>query len=293
MSQSTEILTPVGRLVAGNLYKPNDKDAEGKPLVIKSGPNAGQPRVEYFFAIAIPKQGEQHWSQTSWGAKIWQTGHAAFPNQAQSPAFAWKVKDGDSQIPNRKGRKPCDNEGWPGCWVLFFSGGYAPKIRTADGKNAIEEPDAIKPGYYIQVFGTVAGNGSQQQAGVYLNHGAVALSAYGPEISVGRDYAEVGFGQGVQLPAGASTTPVAAMQPPPAAAAPGFQPPAPMAAPPVSTPVAPAAAAPVAVAPNQAFLTPPPAARQMTAKANGTPYEVFRQHGWSDQQLVQEGYMLA
>lgn len=296
MSQNTDLLTPVGRLVAGNLYKPNEKDADGNPLLVKSGPNKGQPRVEYFFAIAIPKAGEQHWSQTAWGAKIWQTGHAAFPNQAQAPTFAWKVKDGDSAVPNRKGRKPCDNEGWAGCWVLFFSGGYAPKVLDAQGKNPIVEPDAVKPGYYVQVFGSVAGNGSQQQSGVFLNHNAVALSAYGPEIQQGRDYSEVGFGQGVQLPPGASAAPVAAMQPP---AAPGsFQPPAPVAAPaaPVAAPVA-----PVAVAPNQAFLTPPaapvappPAAvRQMTAKAAGATYEVFRANGWNDQQLVQEGYMLA
>ena len=114
MSQRVNITSPVGRIVLGSLYDPQDKDAEGKPLVTKSGPNAGQPRVNYFFALAIPKAGEVHWSQTAWGQQIWAVGHAAFPQAAQSPQFAWKIEDGDSQIPNRKGRKPCDTEGHAG-----------------------------------------------------------------------------------------------------------------------------------------------------------------------------------
>ena len=51
----TQILTPVGRLVQGDCFEPQTTDAEGKPLLIKNGPNAGQPRVEYFMAIAVPK----------------------------------------------------------------------------------------------------------------------------------------------------------------------------------------------------------------------------------------------
>ena len=45
----TNFTTPVGRIVAGNLYTPNTKNAEGKPLVDK----AGNPRNEFFFAVAI------------------------------------------------------------------------------------------------------------------------------------------------------------------------------------------------------------------------------------------------
>ena len=48
--------TPVGRLVAGSLYKGQDKDAEGRPLVVKNGPQAGQPRLDFYFAIAIPNR---------------------------------------------------------------------------------------------------------------------------------------------------------------------------------------------------------------------------------------------
>lgn len=278
MSAKVDLLTPVGRLVAGSLYKAQTTDAEGRPLVVKSGPQAGQPRVDYFFALAIPKGPEQHWNQTAWGQKIWAAGQTAFPNgQCNAPTFAWKVTDGDSQIPNRVGRKPCDREGYPRHWVLSFSSGFPPKIYNADGTQQILEPDAVKLGYYVQVFGSVAGNDSLQQPGVFLNHGMVALSAYGPEIVVGPDAAAVGFG-GQPLPAGASTAPVSAP----------FNP----------APVTPAPAAVAApIVPNPAILQPPPPpaapARVMLPAANGATYEAMVAAGWTDALLVQHGMMRA
>ena len=91
-----DVLFPTGRVVQGDLYKAQDKDGDGKPLVVKSGPNQGKPTVKYFFAVAIPKKpGEAHWGSTDWGAKIWALGHSTWPNgQAQAPTFAWKVDDG-------------------------------------------------------------------------------------------------------------------------------------------------------------------------------------------------------
>ena len=281
----TNFTTPVGRLLMGSLYKPQTTDADGKPLVVKSGPNAGQPKVTYFFALGIPKGAEQHWSQTEWGAKIWACGHAAFPKEAQSPAFAWKIVDGDSQVPNKKGSKPCDREGHRGNWVLHFSSGFPPKIYNKDGTAAIVEPDAVKLGYYVQVNGDVDGNGSSQNPGVFLNHNMVALSAYGEEIVVGPDPSAAGFGA-APLPAGAMAQPPATFNP----AAP-------------QQPAVPAMPAPVMppAPPNPAFLhvptvptAPPPApVRQMTAKAAGGTYESFVAAGWTDALLVQHGYMVA
>lgn len=311
----TDILTPVGRLVAGSLYKPQDKDAEGKPLVIKSGANAGQPRVDYFFAVAFPKGQEQHWAHTEWGAKVWAAGHAAFPNgSAQAPTFAWKITDGDSQVPNRKGVKPCTREGYPGHWVVSFGGGFAPRICNADGSALITEPDAVKLGYYVQVYGSVSGNGSPNQPGVFINHSAVSLQGYGQEIIVGLDPASVGFGKGA-APAGMSAAPIAqapAVAPvAPAAPSAAYAPPAPVAAAyaPVAPPVAPGApVVPAGVQPNPGFLNgptapapvapaapaapaAPPAGPQMTAAATTT-YAAYRAAGWSDEQLRASGLML-
>lgn len=349
MAQKVNITSPVGRIVMGSLYDPSTTDAEGKPLVVKTGPNAGQPRVNYFFALAIPKGAEPHWAHTPWGQQIWNVGNQAFPNAAQSPAFAWKIEDGDSQIPNKKGRKPCDNEGWRGHWVLKFSGGFAPKVYQQEGAGYVQvmQKDFCKPGFFVEVAFSVEGNGSQSQPGVYLNHSMVCFRAYGQEITFGPDVASAGFGA-APLPAGASMTPPAGAVPMPQAPAaapalpgapagyapppvPGMMPQAPAAAPAgyapppglpqvpgvAPAPLAPAgfaptpsvpvpgAPAPIPVTPNPGFvqvpppapMAPPPApvapVRQMTAAAQGIPYESYIAQGWNDALLVQNGLMLA
>ena len=331
MAQKVNITSPVGRIVMGSLYDPSTTDAEGKPLVVKTGPNAGQPRVNYFFALAIPKGAEPHWAHTPWGQQIWNVGNQAFPNAAQSPAFAWKIEDGDSQIPNKKGRKPVENEGWRGHWVLKFSGGFAPKVYQQEGAGYVQvmQKDFCKPGYFVEVAFSVDGNGSQSQPGVYINHSMACFRAYGPEISFGPDVASAGFGQSA-LPAGASMTPPAGAIPMPQAPAgvpqmPGV-PGAPLVpanaayAPPAGVPQVPGAPvgsyattaypsspAPIPVTPNPGFvqvpppapapMAPPPApaapVRQMTAAAQGVTYEAYVAAGWSDAQLVQNGLMLA
>lgn len=349
MSQRVNITSPVGRIVMGSLYDPSTTDAEGKPLVVKTGPNAGQPRVNYFFALAIPKGAEPHWAHTPWGQQIWAVGNQAFPNAAQSPAFAWKIEDGDSQIPNKKGRKPCDNEGWRGHWILKFSGGFAPKVYQQEGAGFVQamQKDFVKPGYFVEVAFSVEGNGSQSQPGVYLNHSMVCFRAYGQEIVFGPDVASAGFGQAA-LPTGASVTPPPSAIPMPQAApaaapgipgapagyapppVPGMTPGVPGSVPPVpgapvglpqipgavpaplvpagsvptpSVPV-PGAPAPIPVVPNPQFVQVPPPVpqapvapaapvRQMTAAAQGIPYESYIAQGWNDAMLVQNGLMMA
>ncbi len=292
MTQRTDFITPVGRLVSGSLYKPNLTDAEGKPLVVKSGPNAGQPRQDFYFALAIPKGAEQHWSQTPWGATIFRAGQLGHPQAHQSPTYAWKCKDGSSTVPNRKGKKPCDQAGFPGNWILSFSSGYAPKVVREKGTVPMLDVDAVNLGDWVEVFGSVGDNGSQQQPGVFLNHSIVNFVGYGERIATGVDAASVGFGQSA-VPAGVSAVPMGT----------GFvAPPALPGVPPVAA-AAPAMVPPVAVAPNPAFLMPqapaipvaPPAApaHRMTAKAGGAPYESFIAQNWTDPALVQHGYMEA
>lgn len=278
------ITSPVGRIVMGSLYDPGTTDAEGKPLVVKTGPNAGQPRVNYFFALAIPKGAEPHWAHTPWGQQIWAIGNQAHPNAAQSPAFAWKIEDGDSQIPNKKGRKPCDNEGWKGHWILKFSGGFAPKVYQQEGSGYVQvmQKDFCKPGYFVEVAFSADGNGSTSQPGVYINHSMVCFRAYGTEITFGPDVASAGFGQSA-LPAGASATPMAGTAP---------------------LPGIPAIPGAIPVMPNTGFVQVPPPAmappapmavpvRQMTAAANGVTRDAYIAAGWTDAQLVANGLMLA
>lgn len=277
----TDILTPCGRMVYSNLYRPQVK---------KSDDPTKPDREEWGCGIAIPKGGEQHWSQTDWGAKIWSAGHAGYGAQADAPTFSWKVIDGDSAVPNKAGNVPREQEGYAGNWIVNFSQGNPPRIVNKDGSQLITEHDAVKPGYFIQIFGSVTDNKSAngqpaKSPGVYLNLSIVSMQAYGPEIQ-GRasvDAKTVGFGA-APLPAGALAAPIAAMAP----VAPAMTPP-PAAAP-----------APVVVTPNHAFanpgMTPPPAvpaapAHQMTAAATA-PYEAYIAAGWNDEQLRANGLML-
>lgn len=292
---SINLTTPVGRIVQGELWKaqPVTDQKTGQP---KFGSD-GQPLVQHFFALAIPKQpGHTHWAQTEWGQKIWAEGNRAHPNFAPHPTFSWKIEDGDSQVPNKKGKKNADREGFPGHWILKFRSGFLPKCYNGNGSEMLP-PETFKPGNYAQVNCNVAGN-TGDSPGVYMNPIMVALAGYGAEIVSGPDVAEAGFGQGVALPAGASAVPVGSFAPPTpsAPAAPVYgQPAGAPAAPYPPTGVPPANPSSMAP-PNPAFLgVPPPAppARQMTAKANGASYEQLIAAGWNDALLIQHGMMTA
>ncbi len=283
MSQRENILTPVGRLVQGSLYDPNTTDAENKPLVIKTGAQAGQPRVDFFFALAIPKGPEKHWAETSWGQKIWTVGQSGFPQgQANALTFAWKIKDGDSNVPNRVGKKPCDQEVLPSHWILNFSSSFAPSIVNEDGSMYILDKDFVNLGDYIQVAGSVADNGSLQQPGVFLNHSHVAFVRYGKRIIVGVDPKTIGFGQNTVIPPGASLTPLGQGSLPQDLRTPLGNT---FVAPPQTTQAPP---------PYTSILTPPPApVRVMLPAASGNTYEQLIAAGWTDQLLVQHGMMQA
>lgn len=293
MANEHKFTSPVGRYVGGNLYEGKTTDGDNKPLVYKSGAKMGQPRVEFSFAVAYPKTpGATHWANEAWLAPVWQLAHAAFPQgEAQRRDFSFKIIDGDSTEPNKKMKRPCDQEGYPGHWVVWFSGSTAPRVCNADGSQIIAEPGAVKRGYYVQVLGSVADNKPSPTPGLYWNHSAVALSAFGPEISSGPDIGSAGFGQNVALPAGASTTPPAGMAvgappPPPAPAVPGVTPGPNLSS--VSPP------APVGVTPPNAV-----GAKVMSTKATsqGLTYASFNVGApgspWTDALLVQEGYMMA
>lgn len=201
-----EILLPIMRLVQGSLSKPQDKDGDGKPLVIKSGPNMGKPTIKFFIAGAIEKKpGETHWGQTEWGAKLWALGHSTWPNgQAQAPTFAWKVEDGDNAIPNKKGKKNVDRVGFAGHWIVNLSTQFAPKTFNTD--NSDMPAEMIKLGYFVQTYITADSNRSDMNPGLFLNPSMVKFQGFGPEIHTGPDPSTVAWGGAA--PAGMAASPV-------------------------------------------------------------------------------------
>jgi len=272
-------------MIGGDLYTPRvQTDDRGQPVIGKDG----KPKSSYHVGIAIPKGSEQHWSQTPWGQIIYQEAFAAYDQMANSPLFSWKITDGDSAIPNKKGNAPKDQTGYAGHWVLWFNSSFVIKIVNADGTRDITDQGALIPGYYCQVYMDVKPNGSKskpaQTPGVYLNPLVVALSGYGePIVNISVDAKSVGFGGA--LPPGASATPIAAMSFPgqPAPAPGGFSgQPAPA---PGGFPGQPAPA------PNYAILQPAPM-KTLTPAANGWTYEQLIQAGYTDETLVQHGMMI-
>jgi hypothetical protein len=304
------LTTPVGRIVQGDLAKAQPViDNLGKQKLTRDG----HPAIQHFISLAIPKTpGHTHWAQTEWGKQIYDEGARAHPNFAPHPTFSWKIEDGDSVIPNKKGKKNADREGFPGHWILKFRSGFLPKTYNADGSLAIPA-DQIKCGYYVQVNASIAGN-TGDSPGVYLNPNMVALSGYGEEIIAGPDASEAGFGA-APLPPGASATPVGGFVPPivpgvqtgtapfpsaPAPAvpvAPAVAPFVPSITPPASAPTATTSPSNVPPPINPAFLAPPPPpaappAKQLTAKAGSASYADLIKAGWTDALLVQHGILL-
>lgn len=324
---ATQIITPIGRLVQGSVHTPNTTDMEGKPLVYKSGANAGQPRQEYFFALAIEKNNPE-WAAL--GKTLFDVARQAFPQlfDAQGnclhPGFSWKFKDGDGVDAN--GKRNDTKEGWKGCWVLTFRGSQPPQC-TQHGR--IVDPKIVRTGHYVRVLASVEGNGGGTGAGIskpglYINHQGIDYVGFGSEIVGGPD-AVAEFAKAPQAqwrPQGMSDTPVGpapAATPGAAGAMPGVPPmgtPAPMpgpaampppaypgaAAPPQQQYAPPAQPAPLP-GPAPAPMAPPPVAADPRGIPPGyaaTPtwpaghtMATLQAAGWTADTLVQGGYLVA
>jgi hypothetical protein len=290
MAEKTSILTPPGRFIWGDAYEGETKNMQGAPLVVKTGPNAGQPRSQWAIGLAIPKTKAAWWDESytksdgtvvAWGAAILAEGQKSFPNGAwQRPDFAWKVIDGDDTRFNQ-GTPPkrfCDIPNYKGNWVLKFASGFAPKIVNENGTAEIIQPGYVYPGCFIQVFGSIEGNRNDQKPGLYMNLQIISFQAHGERITTGPDAGTVGFGGGA-LPAGASTTPPGGMglaqAQQTAQGMPGL-PGMPGGTTQMPAQGLPTPAAPLAVQPNPAFVTLPgaqvvPGAMQGAAVGGGIP----------------------
>lgn len=268
----TEILLPIGRMIGGDLYKMFPvTDSFGKPKMAKDGVT---PRTECNLGIAIAKGGEAHWNQTPWGAEIWKVGQTAYPQAFVSPDFAWKVIDGDSTVPNKKGRAPCIQEGYKGHWVIWLKQGWLPRLVSSDGQVELG-PNSILPGYYVRVLAAVLSNAPSPSPGVFINPQAVALMGEGDIIETASQVDTSVFASAPPsaVPAGMRTL---------TAAVPAF-----------------GAVPGVTAAPNPAFLQvpPPPAApkppgRTMTEAAGGCSYAQMIEAGWTDAMMIENGMML-
>jgi len=275
----------IGRLVGGSLFEGSSVDDKGQPKVYKTGARAGQPRTDFSFGVAIEKT-SPYWP-TIWG-HMNTVAKAGFPNlfgadgNCNRPDFSWKYIDGDSAVPNKNNKIPAQQEGYPGNYIMWFSGTTSPKVYTKDAVP-LSDPNQILCGYYIRVIGSMSANMSTQSPGIYLNYEVVQEWQPGPVIEKGPDL------QGA-LSKGPEYVPTNMLAGTPSAT------PAPTPAPEASAP--PVAPAPEASAPPVAPVAPPTAPAmdygvQLTEKARnaGYTYDSLKGAGWTDQQMRDGGYI--
>lgn len=279
--------TPHARLIRGNPNELRDKKGTDGKVKTKLDQATGQQVAvrECYFEIAIPKGTERHWAETEWGQKPWQAAARDFPQMYQNPAFAFKIVDGDSTVPNRKGKVPAQTANYPGNWIIKCSSGFIPnryRRASSGGFEQITDPSIFKLGHWVQVQISVRGNDSNETPGVFLNPNQLCWSAFGEEIFVGPDVDSAGFGA-APLPPGASAMPVggaAVMPAAPGAPIPGL--PAAPGAPAAFAPPLPPAAPVAAPAPVVPQLVPVPGAAYSI--------EQCRAGGWTDDQIVAAGH---
>jgi hypothetical protein len=209
MAENTNFLTPVGRIVQGHPMHAQDKNMNGQPLTDKNG----NSRVNYFMGVAFSKSDPAVAEEFG---KLWglfqQAAQSGFPGgQYNAPGFSWKLIDGDSL--DAQGQPYSNREGFAGHYIIRFNSGFAPKCYTAGGARQIVDPEELKRGYYVRVYGSVVGNNNHQKPGIYVNMNMVELVGYGDVISSGPDGESIFGGQAAAMPAGVSQTPVAPATP--------------------------------------------------------------------------------
>jgi hypothetical protein len=284
---SNEFTTPPGRIVQGSLYEPITVDINGNKLIFKTGKNKGEERVSYYFALAIPKNNEKHWTETEWGKKIWFFVHNHYQNKTPRD-FTWKVDDGDSTVPNSNDVKNCDREGFPGNWILRLSNGFPSPIWDFDLEKRILEEDFVNPGDWVEVNVLMAINDKpNSKQSVFLNHRVIRFNSYGERIQfTNKDPKSCGFTGsmiGSQSPMPTTNAQHAEFNAN------------------ISNPQTPPLPYPEILDPKNSSIPMPPIVppppiipnnkKEMTAKANFT-YEQYIQNGWTDELLIQNGLVL-
>lgn len=255
------LTSPRGRLVQGDAFTPNTTDAQNQPLVVKTGPNAGQPRKEWFMALAFPKSHPETMPYlmelAKYAAQAWPT---FFPQGATQvapsfgcshPRFSFKIADGDGVDDN--GKPNASKPGWAGHWIVKYSTGVqAPGVwqePNYDPMAQITDARALPRGYFVRIAHGVQSNENDQRPGLYVNLNMVSICAdqQGAEVIQSGPSAADAFGGGTG----------------------GGIPSAPSA----PAPVTPAAAGGVVTAPNSPHTV-----------------ESLRASGWSDEQMIASGF---
>ena len=202
-AQRFPIVSPIGRIVEGDAWTAQEKDANGQLRVIKTGPNAGKPNPQFYIGLAVPKliNGQPNQDFAAFYAFVDQVARAGWPNLFPNGGpcirqdFAWKIRDGDGF--SREGKPLKDKPGFAGHWIISFASSFAPEVvvETSPGVYAaITDKELLKRGYWARVGASISSNESTQTPGLYLNLEKLELKGKGEVIQTGISAAQA-FGQ--------------------------------------------------------------------------------------------------
>ena len=147
---------------------------------------AGNPKIEYGFGLAIPKTDPTTGQPTAEFTKVWEALHkeafTLYPSGQIPPGFAMKFKDGDGI--DHTGKSYADREGHAGHIILMCTTQIPIKYFLFQGGNNILVNEGIKTGDYVNVQLNIKSHPAKGQgkAGLYLNPSAVQLIQPGKEI---------------------------------------------------------------------------------------------------------------
>lgn len=286
-------------MLQGDFFTPETTDYNGKPLENKDG----TPAVNYYVVLAVPKLSPE------WPAfrdMVLQTAREAFPRlqfsvaangalQCNLPTFAFKITDGDSTVPDMKGKAPCAKEGHPGNWIVKLNTRMAPKVVDYNMETRVttilENYTQAKRGWWYRMSGNIRGNREEGKQGLFLNMGIVQRMSFDTEISGGISAEEafasaplVQYGTQIQTYSTNSVAPGMAYVAP---ATPATTTTTTTTTPPVTPP-------PVAsfLAGAAAPLPPPPPAGKATVPGCAYTYQQLVDAGYSDEQMKQSGFLV-
>lgn len=179
-----------GRIVSGHPMKDQERYDNNRQKIMKDG----KPVTQRYIGLAIPKNGTTDWKQTDWGRQFYAEGtnpvNGYKNGEDKHHSFSWKVIDGDSDIPNKNGKKPCEQPGQRGNWIVSIATElpYACyHVGKYDPIQAIQNPDEITCGDNVRVLVDVKSNRKKdgtaaQTPGIYVNPRLLELSSKGEPI---------------------------------------------------------------------------------------------------------------
>jgi len=168
-----EFVTPVGRLIYGDVFKGSDKGFKNRLNEVDK--STGLPAIKWAWGIAVEKNNPE---LPAFMQLLQNEMRTAWPNfrgnMSDNAQFSAKIEDGDKKTPAK--------EGYTGCVIFKIGSNYLPTVFAPDLQRIITNPEEVKRGYYVQIAGQYSTNGQDDKPGMKMWGGKVVFRYKGEEI---------------------------------------------------------------------------------------------------------------